>query len=228
MSTRPINIAIDGPAGAGKSTVARMVATRLGEQYTYVDTGALYRGITYQALKNCIDIANEADVVHLANHIKLGFNPQQQLLIDGILTAEEIRTPEVSQNVSRVAAYPGIRQFLLKYLRELADNGGVIMDGRDIGTAVLPNADVKIFLTACIDERAARRASELRSKNYSVDIQTLKKEIALRDQQDSEREVSPLIKADDAILIDTTKLSIEQVVDEIVAICTQTIEAKCK
>lgn len=222
----PINIAIDGPAGAGKSTVARKVAEKLGERYTYVDTGALYRGITYMSIRMNKDIHNEDEVLSVFHSMQMEFDNSQQLIINGKVINDEIRTPEVSRSVSIVASFPSVRRELLKFLRKLAEKGGVVMDGRDIGEFVLPNADVKIFLTASIDVRANRRAIELQEKNYEVNIETLKGEIALRDKRDSEREESPLVQAKDAILIDTTELSIVEVIDKIVKICNDTIRRK--
>ncbi len=218
-----INVAIDGPAGAGKSTVARKLAEKLGNPYIYVDTGALYRGITYQAQKYDVDIQDQEQVLALAEQMKMDFDSDYRLWIDGVLRAEEIRTPEVSRNVSIVAAYAGIRQYVLEFLKQLAMDGGVVMDGRDIGMYVLPNAEVKIFLTASIDERAARRMAELQGKNYALDIETMKKEIQERDDLDTGREISPLVQAPDAILIDTTNLQIDEVVEKIYEICRRSM-----
>jgi len=221
-----INIAIDGPAGAGKSTVARKVADKLGEGYIYVDTGALYRGITYWALKENIDINNEDEVMPTIDKIDLKFDFNQNLLINGYSYIDEIRTPIVSQNVSTVASYPKVRRYILELLRELASNGGVVMDGRDIGTFVLPDAEVKIFLTATIEQRANRRATELSNKNYNISLDVVKEEILLRDNRDSNRKESPLLQAKDAVLIDTTELSIDEVVDKIIDYCYQEIRRK--
>ncbi|OEH84775.1 cytidylate kinase [Desulfuribacillus stibiiarsenatis] len=213
-----INIAIDGPAGAGKSTVAKKVSDLLGKGYYYIDTGALYRGITYIVLYNSIDITNERAILEELQRHELAFDQNQKLMINGQVYAEAIRTPEVTSHVSSIAAYPGVRSYILSLLRKLAVTGGVVMDGRDIGSYVLPNAEVKIFLTASLEERAKRRAEELQSKSYEIDLSALQKEIADRDKQDTERKESPLIQAEDAIRIDTTNLTIDEVVQEIVAI----------
>ncbi|OEF96027.1 (d)CMP kinase [Desulfuribacillus alkaliarsenatis] len=222
----PLNIAIDGPAGAGKSTVAKKLADKLGAEYTYIDTGALYRAIAYQAIKFNTDLYNEEAVYEIAKSTKLAFDSNNNVLINGEEKSEEIRTPEVSNNVSQVATYPKIRNHILILLRKLAMDGGVVMDGRDIGSFVIPTADVKIFLTADIDQRAKRRASELQQKNFDVDIKVLKQEILLRDQKDSEREQAPLIQAPDAILLDTTNLSINEVVEEINDVCEKVLRSR--
>ena len=195
-------IAIDGPAGAGKSTVSKICAARLG--YTYIDTGAMYRAV---ALKQLIE-----DVV---KDIDIRLDSSARVFLDGREVTKEIRTPEVSRGASDVAKLGFVRKKLTELQREMAKGGSVIMDGRDIGTQVLPNADLKIFLTASVDERARRRFEELKAKNLAADFDKIKNEIILRDKQDSEREIAPLAQADDAILLDSTNLSIEEVVAEI-------------
>ena len=200
-------IAVDGPAGAGKSTVSKIVASRLG--YTYIDTGAMYRAVALKVLqtgKPAEDVTRDID-------IKL--DGAARVFLDGVEVTKEIRTPEVSRGASDVAKFGFVRKKLTELQRTMAAQGKVIMDGRDIGTQVLPNADLKIFLTATVEERARRRFEELKEKNFVADFEQIKKEITLRDKQDSEREIAPLAMADDAVLLDSTKLTIEEVVTKI-------------
>jgi cytidylate kinase len=212
-------IAIDGPAGAGKSTVARFVAQRLN--YIYIDTGAMYRAVAWAAQAKKISPANDDAMAELTRSLSIQLyycDGQQRINVDGRDVSEEIRTPGVSRIVSAVSAIPAVRAALLELQREMAKAGGVVMDGRDIGTCVLPNADVKIFLTASIDERARRRWLELQEKGFTTDLEQLKQEIALRDKMDSERELAPLRQAEDATLIDTSSMTIDQAVDAIIAL----------
>ncbi|MFC4078113.1 (d)CMP kinase [Salinithrix halophila] len=215
-----LSVAIDGPAGAGKSTVARQVAKRLG--LTYVDTGAMYRAITWKALRHRLDLTDESGVIHLARHTDLRLSTDQKgvgVWVDGEDVTEAIRTPEVTSNVSVIAGQGMVREVLVEKQREMAEQGGVVMDGRDIGTHVLPDADVKVFLTASIDERAQRRYQELMRRGYPVDLDRLKEEISQRDEKDKSREHSPLRPAKDAIHVDTTGLTIEEVIQAILDLC---------
>ena len=200
-------IAIDGPAGAGKSTVSKICAARLG--YTYIDTGAMYRTVALKVLQS------GAPVEEIIKDIDIKLDAAGKVFLDEREVTKEIRTPEVSRGASDVAKFGFVRKKLTELQREMATQGKVIMDGRDIGTQVLPNADLKIFLTATVDERAHRRFLELKEKNLPVDFEQIKKEISLRDKQDSEREIAPLAQAEDAILLDSTDLTIEQVVEKI-------------
>lgn len=200
-------IAVDGPAGAGKSTVSKIVAARLG--YTYIDTGAMYRAVALKVLQS------GKPVEDVTRDIDIKLDEAARVFLDGREVTKEIRSPEVSRGASDVATLGFVRKKLTQLQREMATQGSVIMDGRDIGTQVLPNADLKIFLTATVEERARRRFEELKEKNFSADLEQIKKEIALRDKQDSEREIAPLAQAEDAILLDSTSLTIEQVVAEI-------------
>lgn len=216
---KTIKIAIDGPASAGKSTVAKKVAKEL--DYIYCDTGAMYRALTYQALKKNIKITDEKQLVQLLKEMIISFKPNkdnQKVFVNGQEVTEAIRLPDVTNAVSAVSAHGEVRKELVKRQQEIAAHGGVVMDGRDIGTAVLPTAEVKIFLVASVDERAQRRYKENQSKGIPTSLEVLKQEIADRDYKDSHREVSPLIQAEDAIRLDTTSLSVEQVVEEIRAI----------
>ena len=206
-------IAVDGPAGAGKSTVSKIVAARLG--YTYIDTGAMYRAVAlkvFQSGKSVEDVTQDID-------IKL--DGAARVFLDGREVTKEIRTPEVSRGASDVAKVGFVRKKLTELQREMAAQGSVIMDGRDIGTQVLPNADLKIFLTATVEERARRRFEELKAKNFDADFDKIKKEISLRDKQDSEREIAPLAQAEDALLLDSTSLTIEQVVEKILRLAEE-------
>ena len=208
-------IAIDGPAGAGKSTVAKIVAEKLG--YTYIDTGAMYRGVAWKTLRDDKDAPDEA-ILRAVQGIDVRLACTEsgtRVTVDGTDVTAEIRTPEVTHIVSRVAALGPVREKMVELQRAMAADGAVVMDGRDIGTNVLPNADVKIFLTASVEERARRRYDEMVAKGYAVDFDELKDEIASRDKQDSERAISPLRQAEDAVLLDSTALTIDEVVARI-------------
>jgi CMP/dCMP kinase len=211
-----LRIAIDGPAAAGKSTVAKIVAEKL--TYLYIDTGAMYRSLTYKALKQNINLNDEQKLLNLLlrTEIRLEQNASgQTVIVDGEDVTNEVRQSDVTNSVSIVAKHSLVREEMVKRQQELASAGGVVMDGRDIGTHVIPDAEIKVFLLASVDERAKRRHEENVSKGFPSDLEQLKQEIATRDKLDSEREVAPLKKAKDAIEIDTTSLTIPQVVDEI-------------
>ena len=213
-----ISIAIDGPAAAGKSTVAKVVAKKLS--YVYIDTGAMYRTITYAALEQKVDIENEEQLMEVVKNVKIEFQQgenTQLVFLNGQDVSEVIRTPEVTNRVSIVAKHRLVREEMVRRQQELAEKGGVVMDGRDIGTHVLPDAEVKIFMLASVEERAERRHLENMNKGFDSNLEQLKEEIAQRDKLDSEREVSPLKKADDALELDTTSLSIVQKIMGIVS-----------
>ncbi|EJR55644.1 (d)CMP kinase [Bacillus cereus] len=214
-----ISIAIDGPAAAGKSTVAKVVAKKLS--YVYIDTGAMYRTITYAALEQKVDIENEEKLMEVVKNVNIEFQQgenTQLVFLNGQDVSEVIRTPDVTNRVSIVAKHRLVREEMVRRQQELAKKGGVVMDGRDIGTHVLPDAEVKIFMLASVEERAERRHLENMNKGFDSNLEQLKEEIAQRDKLDSEREVSPLKKADDALELDTTSLSIEEVVQKIMGI----------
>ena len=216
MDERKKVVAIDGPAGAGKSTVSKIVATRLG--YTYIDTGAMYRAVALKVLESKLPLTEEA-IIEAARDVEIDQQSADgvtKTFLDGRDVSTEIRTPEVSKIVSPVAKVGFVRQRLTELQRKMATRGGVLMDGRDIGTVVLPNADVKIFLTASVTERARRRFEELKAKGFDVNLSEIEKDIATRDKIDSEREIAPLKQADDAILLDTTALTIEEVTAKII------------
>ena len=207
-----ISIAIDGPAGAGKSTLARSVATRLG--YLYVDTGAIYRTIGYYAYRSDIDPKDEAAVMATLPEVRVeltyGEDGLQHMLLNGEDVTKEIRLPEISGYASAVSAHPGVRAFLLEMQRELARTHNVVMDGRDIGTVVLPDAAVKVFLTASAQERARRRTRELEQRGTPQPYEQILREIEQRDWDDTHRAAAPLRQAEDAVLLDTTALDFQE------------------
>ena len=214
--TKVLQVAIDGPASAGKSTVAKLVAKKFG--YIYCDTGAMYRAITVAAIQAKVDLNDGLAVTKIAKDTKIKFtpgNPVQRVFIGDQEVTEAIRQPEVTNNVSTVAAIADVRQELVKHQQSIAAQGGIVMDGRDIGTTVLPTAEVKIFMIASAHERAVRRYQENIAKGIKTPLDKLQAEIELRDKKDSTREVSPLKQASDAILLDTTKLDIDEVVEAI-------------
>lgn len=218
MMDRNIRIAIDGPAAAGKSTVAKKIAKKLS--IVYIDTGAMYRALTLKAIERGLDLEDEKTLVELLNETTITLNHKEKgkdqiILLDGEDVSEAIRSQAVSNSVSFVAKHPLIREDMVERQRKLADNKSVVMDGRDVGTNVLPHAEVKIFLIASVDERAKRRYGENKRRGISSDLEQLKVEIKERDNRDMNRKTSPLIQAEDAIAIDTTRLSIDQVVSEI-------------
>lgn len=216
---KKISVAIDGPAAAGKSTIAKIVAEHFS--YVYIDTGAMYRALTWKAQKNHVDVEDEQALYTLLIHTNLELQPSpagQLVFVDGMDVTEAIRTAEVTNSVSVVAKHGLVRQEMVKIQQSFGQDGGIVMDGRDIGTHVLPFAELKIFMIASVDERAQRRHAENVRKGFPSDLDTLKSEIAARDKYDSEREVAPLKKADDAIEIDTTSLTIEEVAGRIISL----------
>ncbi|TGY53355.1 (d)CMP kinase [Ligilactobacillus murinus] len=222
MQTK-MQIAIDGPASAGKSTVAKLVAKKLN--YIYCDTGAMYRATTWKALQIGVSLDDDQALGKMLETMELSFKPnepEQLVFVDGTDVTTAIRLPEITNNVSLVSAQPSVRKNLTERQQQIASEGGIVMDGRDIGTTVLPNAQVKIFLVASVHERALRRFKENQAKGIDTPLAKLETEIEARDYKDSHREVSPLIKADDAILLDTTSLDIAQVTDEIMKIVKNT------
>ncbi len=219
-----IHIAIDGPSGAGKSTIARLVASRLG--YMYIDTGALYRSVGVSALKRGFDPADAQKVEQMLPSIRvtLGFvDGIQHVYVNEEDVSEQIRLPEASMAASAVSALPAVRRFLFGLQRDLAAAHNCVMDGRDIGTVVLPDAEVKIFLTASPEVRARRRYLELTQKGNAVDFDQLLQEIIQRDYNDSHRAVAPLKKAEDSVEIDSSDMSLEEVTQRILAI----VRARC-
>jgi len=221
----PINAAIDGPAGAGKSTIAKAAAKALG--FLYVDTGALYRAIAYYVISRGGDIKDSEQVAEYLSEItpELKYvEGVQHVFVNGEDVNDKIRTPEVSMGASAVSAMPAVREFLFELQRKIARENNVIMDGRDIGTVVLPNADVKIFLTASAEERARRRYNELSEKGDCTPFAAVLAEVNERDYNDSHRSIAPLKQAEDAVLCDTTDVTLEAAVDMVLKIISERIK----
>ena len=213
------NIAIDGPAGAGKSTIAKMAAKKL--DFIYVDTGAMYRAMALYFLRREIDAKDEKKIAEACEHINVTIAYQegeQQVLLNGENVNAFIRTEEVSMMTSNTSKYPAVREKLLYLQRELAAANNVIMDGRDIGTCVLPDAEIKIYLTASASERAKRRYLEQKERGVESDLAQIERDIIARDEQDMNREIAPLKQAEDAIYLDTSDMTIEEVVTKIVSL----------
>lgn len=207
-------IAVDGPAGAGKSTISKLIAKKLN--INYIDTGAMYRAVTYKCLSEGVDVKNEKDVIEVAKRTDIDFR-DNNIYLDSKVVNEEIRTREVSANVSDVAKIKEVRYLMVDVQREMGTRNDVILDGRDIGSYVFPNADYKFFLVATPEERGRRRYKELCEKGFEGTLEEIIKDIEKRDEIDSNREFAPLKKADDAIEIDTTGLGIDEVVEAVVS-----------
>lgn len=211
-----ISIAIDGPSGAGKSTIAKAVSKKLG--FIYVDTGALYRSIGLYVLNKGKDTANRQEVATLLPNISVKIrylDGAQHVYLNGADVSDDIRKPPVSMAASNVSAHPEVRDFLLNLQRQFAEENNVVMDGRDIGTVVLPKADIKIFLTASSEERARRRYKELIEKGEQVEFEKIHQEIIERDYNDSHRDIAPLKQAPDAVLVDTTECTLDESIEKL-------------
>lgn len=214
--TEHLTIAIDGPASSGKSTISKQLAQDL--DIIHIDTGAMYRSLTWEAIQRGVDFSNKKALVDALNQMDISFEQaedQQKVFINGQEVTEDIRSLEVTNNASEVSAHPQVREELVNRQRLLAEDFDVVMDGRDIGTVVLPDANYKIFLDASLDERAKRRFKENQERGIQTDFEQLKKEIMERDKKDSQRQVAPLKAADDAVLLDTTDLTTDQVIEKI-------------
>lgn len=214
------NVAVDGPAGAGKSTIAKLVAKKMG--YIYVDTGAMYRGLAIHFLKKGVNPEEKEAVVEACRdaEVTIGYEDGvQQIYLNGENVTGMLRTEEVGNMASRTSAIPEVREKLLELQRSLASEKDVIMDGRDIGTNILPDADVKIYLTASVETRAKRRYDELKEKGESCDLEEIARDIKDRDERDMTREIAPLKKAEDAVLVDSSDMTIEEVVGRICSLC---------
>lgn len=214
-----ISIAIDGPAAAGKSTIAKRVAKKL--EFLYIDTGAMYRAVTLYVLEHGDDIIQD-----ISSHIHITFGINDEVYLNDKDVSAEIRSPEVTNNVSRVSAIGQVRTYLVDMQREISRTSSVVMDGRDIGTTVLPDADVKIFMQASPEVRAKRRLLEETARGNNIDLATLTAEIIRRDEIDSTREISPLVQAEDAILLDTSYLSIDEAEQKIIQLVEDKLEVQ--
>lgn len=213
------SIAIDGPAGAGKSTIAKRVAKELN--FIYVDTGAMYRSMALYFIRNGIKADEEEKIGEVCKDIEVSLeyeNGEQQVILNGENVNAYIRTEEVSMMTSNTSKYPKVREKLLSLQRELAEKKNVIMDGRDIGTCVLPNADLKVYLTASSKERARRRYKEQQERGIECDFDQIEKDIIARDEQDMSREIAPLRQAEDAVLVDASEMTIEEVVEKVISL----------
>jgi len=234
MKKNGLIIAIDGPAAVGKSTMGKLIARELG--FIYIDTGAIYRVITWKVLKNNININDEDMISNLVSNTSItiertnckSLNDYYHIFVDGEDVTVEIRNPRIDQNVSQIARLPKIRKQLIHLQRKLAEKGNIVMEGRDIGSVILPQADIKFFFTASEEERIKRRYKELIDKGYNIDYEIVKKQIIQRDKIDSKRKYAPLIMAKDAILIDSTEKSIEEVKDNILKIIKKFKECREK
>ena len=222
-----LKIAIDGPVGSGKSTVARLVARRLG--YTYIDTGAMYRGLALKARRSGVTWGDAVRMTELARRTKIELRPvgdkelTSYVSVDGEDVSRAIRETDIGQGASRIGTIAGVRRELVRQQQRIAAAGGVVMEGRDIGTVVLPDAELKVFLTGSVEERARRRFLELQRKGKKSIMEEVVQEVIARDRQDSTRVESPLKKAKDGVEVDTTGMSIEQVVDEVVRLADERI-----
>lgn len=219
MKKRPkrLVIAIDGPAGSGKSTVSKLIAKRLG--LLYIDTGAMYRALTLKAMRKGLDLHDEKSLVELAKTTKIELEEKSKLhvFLDGEDVSIPIRTPEVTADVKYIARVPGVRHEMVASQRSIGSKQGAVLEGRDIGTVVFPNADYKFYLDASPEERAKRRLSDLVELGQKANVEEVEKDITARDESDMKRSVGALKKAEDAITIDTTDLSIDEVVDKLLA-----------
>lgn len=219
--TKHLSIAIDGPAGAGKTTIARAVADRLGLRY--IDTGAMYRAAAWKSQQLGIPLEDEERIVEMVGRMDIRFEAGNgsRIYADGVDVSKVIRTPEVTRLSSPISAIPGVRRHLVALQQKMGGEGGCVMEGRDIGSVVMPCADVKVFLTASVEERARRRYNEMIESGMQADLATLKREIEERDHRDSTRAHSPLIRVPDAVEINTDGLTVEQVIDRILALCSE-------
>lgn len=214
-----MRVAIDGPAGAGKSSIAKAVAKKLG--FVYIDTGAMYRAVAVYAIEKGIEITEEALTDEILDKIEIDIaygDEGQKIFLCKKDVSSRIRMPDASIGASNVAVIPRVRLKLVELQRKLAEKGSVIMDGRDIGTYVLPDAEVKVFLTASVEERAKRRFKELTEKGTAADFEVVKRDIEYRDKNDSEREFAPLKRADDAVLLDTSDMTMDEVIEKMIEI----------
>ena len=224
MSTKKIAIAIDGPAGAGKSSISKVVANELG--YLYIDTGAMYRGVTWAVLDSHVDVNNQKEVEALLPSLNLTLEPTAsacKVYVKGQDVTDLIRQQQINENVSTIASYKGVREYLVERQQAMAAVGGVILDGRDIGSVVLPKAELKIYLTASVDARAKRRWLEVQGTSNEQPLEEIKKNVESRDEMDKNREESPLICVDDAVVVDSSDMTFDETVAYILNLVQETI-----
>ena len=224
MNTKKITIAIDGPAGAGKSSISKVVANELG--YLYIDTGAMYRGVTWAVLDSHVDVKNQNDVEALLPTLDLTLEPTAsacKVFVKGQDVTDLIRQQQINENVSTIASYKGVREYLVERQQALAAIGGVILDGRDIGSVVLPDAELKIYLTASVDARAKRRWLEVQGTSNEQPLEDIKKNVESRDEMDKNRDESPLVCVEDAIVVDSSNMTFEETVEHILHLVQERI-----
>ena len=224
MNTKKIAIAIDGPAGAGKSSISKVVANKLG--YLYIDTGAMYRGVTWAVLDSHVDAKNQKEVEALLPSLDLTLEPTAsacKVYVKGQDVTDLIRQQQINENVSTIASYKGVREYLVERQQAMAAVGGVILDGRDIGSVVLPNAELKIYLTASVDARAKRRWLEVQGTSNEQPLEDIKKNVESRDEMDKNRDESPLVCVEDAIVVDSSNMTFDETVKHILHLVQERI-----
>ena len=224
MNTKKIAIAIDGPAGAGKSSISKVVANELG--YLYIDTGAMYRGVTWAVLDSHVDVKNQKDVESLLPSLDLSLEPTAnacKVFVKGQDVTDLIRQQQINENVSTIASYKGVREYLVERQQAMAAVGGVILDGRDIGSVVLPKAELKIYLTASVDARAKRRWLEVQGTSNEQSLEDIKKNVESRDEMDKNRDESPLVCVEDAIVVDSSNMTFDETVEHILHLVQERI-----
>ena len=224
MNTKKIAIAIDGPAGAGKSSISKVVANELG--YLYIDTGAMYRGVTWAVLDSHVDVNNQKEVEALLPSLDLTLEPTAsacKVYVKGQDVTDLIRQQQINENVSTIASYKGVREYLVERQQAMAAIGGVILDGRDIGSVVLPNAELKIYLTASVDARAKRRWLEVQGTSNEQPLEDIKKNVESRDEMDKNRDESPLVCVEDAIIVDSSNMTFDETVEHILHLVQERI-----
>ena len=224
MNTKKIAIAIDGPAGAGKSSISKVVANKLG--YLYIDTGAMYRGVTWAVLDSHVDVNNQKEVEALLPSLDLTLEPTAsacKVYVKGQDVTDLIRQQQINENVSTIASYKGVREYLVERQQAMAAIGGVILDGRDIGSVVLPNAELKIYLTASVDARAKRRWLEVQGTSNEQPLEDIKKNVESRDEMDKNRDESPLVCVEDAIVVDSSNMTFDEAVKHILHLVQERI-----
>ena len=224
MNTKKIAIAIDGPAGAGKSSISKVVANELG--YLYIDTGAMYRGVTWAVLDSHVDVKNQKDVESLLPSLDLKLEPTAnacKVFVKGQDVTDLIRQQQINENVSTIASYKGVREYLVERQQAMAAVGGVILDGRDIGSVVLPKAELKIYLTASVDARAKRRWLEVQGTSNEQSLEDIKNNVESRDEMDKNRDESPLVCVEDAIVVDSSNMTFDETVEHILHLVQERI-----